>query len=79
MDQQTTITLSDTNLDFSINWTHPSTMSSGTRKYNPLYRHFRDKLFNHGMVVIKTNPTNHDINSPYTTIDHLMTTSPQNV
>ena len=79
MQENNTITLSDTNLDFSIDWFHPSTMNTSARKYNPLYRVFREDLFNQGMAVINTPPTKHYINQPDTTVDHLMTSSPDKI
>ena len=77
--EQDTVTLSDTNLDFSIDWAHPSTMPPRARNYNPLYRIYREELFNNGLTVIKTAPTKHYLNQPDTTIDHLMTTTPNKI
>ena len=56
----TTITLSDTNLDFNIDWSHPSKMSAANRKYYPLYTLFREEIFNHNIF--------HDKNCPNKTL-----------
>ena len=54
-------------------------MNASAKKHNPLYRVFREDLFNQGMAVINTPPTKHYINQPDTTIDHLMMSSPDKI
>ena len=77
--ERETISLSDTNIDLSKDFTQPDSLSDFDKILIPLYRMLNDNIFSNNTSVIKTIPTKVYTRKPNTFIDHLITNCPQKI
>ena len=73
------ISVSDTNLDLSLDFNKPNQMEFHERKLIPLYRILNEFFLNLGASVIQTKPTKIHLKKQYSFIDHLITNKPENI
>ena len=73
------ISLSDTNINLSLDYSQPDKLEFHDRKLIPLYRILNEMIFNKGASTILTKPTKIHHKKQYSFIDHLITNKPQNI
>ena len=71
------ISLSDTNVDLSCDYSNPDNLSTHQRAVIPIFRLLQDHILNNGAAPIPTKPTKTYVNKPNTWIDHCITNKPQ--
>ena len=74
-----TILLSDTNIDFTHDYTNPEKLKTHQKKLIPLVKLYKEYLFDYGVCLIKTKPTKIYFKKPSTSIDHCMTNQPNKI
>ena len=73
------ISMSDTNLNLSLDYNQPEKLDFHDRKLIHIYRILNENIFNKGASTILTKPTKIHHNKDFTFIDHLITNKPQNI